>query len=56
MQTPLKIRRATPSDLLLITRFTDLLARFHGDSNICDPAVIMRDVFGPISGARVYFG
>ena len=56
MQNPLKIRRATPSDLPLITRFTDLLARFHGDSYICDPAVIMRDVFGPISGARVYFG
>ena len=56
MQNPLKIRRATPGDLPLITRFTDLLARFHGDSYICDPAVIMRDVFGPISGARVYFG
>ena len=50
MQNPLKIRRATPSDLLLITRFTDLLARFHGDSYICDPAVIMRDVFGLLEG------
>ena len=56
MQNPLKIRHATPGDQPLITRITDLLALFHGDSYIYDPAVIMRDLFGPISSAQVYFG
>ncbi len=56
MQNPLKIRRAIPGELPLITRVTNLLARFHGDSYVCGPAVIMRDVFRPISGTRVYFG
>ena len=56
MQSQLKIRPATPGGLPLIAQFTDLLARFHGNHYICDLVAIMRDVFRPASGARVYSG
>jgi hypothetical protein len=56
MQTSLVIRCATSGDVALIERFITDIANFHGDTYTDNRISTMRDLFGPTSSARAYFG
>jgi len=56
MTTDLHIRNAVPADIELIEDMIAALCSFHNDTYKRNPDAIMRDIFGPQAGARVYFG
>ena len=56
MTTDLHIRRAVPADIELIEDMIAALCAFHNDTYQRNPDAIIRDVFGPQAGARVFFG
>ncbi|MBT6507964.1 MAG: GNAT family N-acetyltransferase [Marinovum sp.] len=56
MMTDLHIRNAVPADIELIEDMIAALCTFHNDTFQRNPDAIIRDVFGPQAGARVFFG
>lgn len=56
MITDLHIRSAVPADIELIEDMITALCAFHNETYQRNPEVIIRDVFGPQAGARVFFG
>ena len=54
--TDLHIRNAVPADIELIEDMIAALCTFHNDTFQRNPDAIIRDVFGPQAGARVFFG
>jgi len=56
MMTDLHIRNAVPADIELIEGMIAALCAFHNDTYQRSPDAIIRDVFGPQAGARVFFG
>jgi GNAT superfamily N-acetyltransferase len=56
MMTDLHIRNAVPADIELIEDMIAALCAFHNDTYQRNPDALIRDVFGPQAGARVFFG
>ena len=56
MTTDLHIRKAVPADIELIEDMIAALCAFHNDTYQPNPNAIIRDIFGPQAGARVFFG
>ena len=56
MTTDLHIRNAVPADIELIEDMIAALCAFHNDTYKRNPDTIIRDVFGPQAGARMFFG
>ena len=56
MMTDLHIRNAVPADIELIEDMIAALCTFQNDTYQRNPDAIIRDVFGPQAGARVFFG
>jgi len=54
--TDLHIRNAVPADIELIEDMIAALCTFQNDTYQRNPDAIIRDVFGPQAGARVFFG
>ena len=56
MTIDLHIRNAVPADIELIEDMIAALCAFHNGTDQRNPDAIIRDVFGPQAGARVFFG
>ena len=56
MTIDLHIRNAVPADIELIEDMIAALCAFHNGTYQRNPDAIIRDVFGPQAGARVFFG
>ena len=56
MLTDLHIRNAVPADIELIEEMIAALCACRNDTYQRNPDAIMRDVFGPQAGARLFFG
>ena len=56
MQTSLAIHCATSGEVALIERIILDIANFHGDAHTANRDSTMRDLFGPTSSGRAYFG